>query len=269
MLIFLIAHRTKEEVLMIQLVDLSGKTIVIAGASSGIGKQTAITLSKLGARLVLIARREEELIDTVKELDGHDHGYYVSDLSEVESISELVKTIVSDWGKIDGLVYAAGVGTSAPLKQLTPERVQSVFDINYFGFIEIVRQFSRKGRYNEGMRIVGISSIAAFCGDMAHTAYSASKAAMDATVRCIAKELAPKSICLNTVAPAMTRTRMYENFIARYGEDSASNDYILKRQYLGIAEMQDIANAIAFLISPAARFITGICLPVDGGYTTS
>ena len=169
---------------------------------------------------------------------------------------------------MDGLVYSAGLGTAIPLMQSKPERVQDTFNVNFFGFFEVVRQISRKGRFNPGMRIVGVSSCASLCGEKTKAIYSSSKAAMDSAVRCMAKELAEKKICINTVAPAMTATELYSYYVAKYGEDSETNKELLNRQYLGIAQPQDIANAIAFLISPAARFITGITMPVDGGYTT-
>ena len=253
---------------MVNLIDLSNKKIIITGASSGIGKQVAITLSRVGAKVVLIARREDKLQETLQSLEGEGHSYYCADLSVVEDIELLVKKIVAEQGALDGLVYAAGVGTSLPLMQFKPEKVQKVFDINFFGFMEMVRQVCRKGRFNAGMRIVGISSIASFRGDKSHTAYSASKSAMDSAVRCIAREVADKGICVNTVAPAMTATEMYEKYLEKYGEDSGSNEDLLKRQYLGIAKTEDVANAVAFLLSPAARFITGITLPVDGGMTS-
>lgn len=250
------------------LIDLTDRTVLIAGASSGIGKQIAITLSGLGAKLVLVARREEKLQETLQMLEGRGHAYYCADLSVVSAIEPLIKQIVAECGRLDGLVYAAGVTASRPLAQSNPERVQAAFDINFFGFLETVRQVCRNGRFNQGMRIVGISSIASLKGDKAHTVYSASKAAMDAAVRCIAREVADKGICINTVAPAMTATEMYERFIEKYGEESQSTQELFQRQYLGVAKTEDVANTVAFLISPAARFITGITLPVDGGLTT-
>lgn len=254
---------------MYNLVDLTDRRIIVAGASSGIGRKTAVTLSRLGAKLVLIARREELLQKVLHELDGDGHSYYVADLSDIESLDELVKKIVSEQGKMDGLVYAAGVNTSLPLNSFKPDKVMDVFKINFFSFVELVRQLCRRGRFNEGMRIVGISSVASIRGDKSHMAYSSSKAAMDSAVRCIAKEVADKGICINTVAPAMTKTEMYSQYVNDYGEESGSNQDLLKRQYLGLAETEDIANVIAFLLSPAARFITGLTLPVDGGLITN
>ena len=144
-----------------------------------------------------------------------------------------------------------------------------MFDINFFGFYEIVRQICKKGRFNEGMRIVGISSTAATIGNKTQSVYSASKAAMDGAVRSIAREVADKKICINTVAPGMTATDMYANYLNKNGEVSDANQKLLRRQYLGIANTTDIANAIAYLISPAARFITGTSLLVDGGAASS
>lgn len=253
---------------MYDFLKLGGRKIIIAGASSGIGKKTAVILSRLGAQLILIARREDKLKETISELEGSNHSYYVADLSQISTVDGLVRQIVSEQGKADGLVYAAGVNTSVPLNMFSPEKIEEVFRINYFAFMEFVRQLCRKGRYNEGLRIVGISSVAASRGDKAHLAYSGSKAAMDASVRCIAREVAAKGICINTVAPAMTKTEMYENYKNDYGEESGSNNELLKRQYLGLAETEDVANAIAFLLSPAARMMTGLTLPVDGGLTT-
>ncbi len=253
---------------MTQLIDLSERTVLVTGASSGIGKQIAITLSALGAKLVLVARREEKLQETLQMLEGAGHAYYCADLSVVSEIEPLIKQIVAERGRLDGLVYAAGISAARPLAQFNPERVQATFDINLFGFLETVRQACRNGRFNKGLRIVGISSTASIRGNKAQTIYAASKAAMDAAVRCIARELADKGICINTVAPAMTATEMYDRFVEKYGEESQSFQELFQRQYLGVAKTEDVANAVAFLISPAARFITGITLPVDGGLTT-
>lgn len=250
-------------------VNLTEKKIVVAGASSGIGRETALLLNQLGASVILIARREDKLKEVIENMQGNGNAYYTADLGDLDAIEPLFKRIVSEQGKLDGMVYCAGISMSVSLQMFKPEKLQRIFNINFFAFIECVRQICRKGRFNEGMRIVGISSIASMKGNKAHLGYSASKAAMDSAVRCIAKEVADKGICVNTVAPAMTETDMYKSYLSHYGEDSDSNKELLSRQYLGIAKTNDIANAVAFLLSSQARFITGITLPVDGGMTTT
>lgn len=247
--------------------DFKNKTIVVTGGSSGIGRQTAITLSEFGAKVVLIARSEERLKAVLGELSGEGHAFYCADLGDVNAIEPIIKHIIDDCGAIDGLVYAAGIDISLPIQLFKPEKVQEVFAVNYFGFIETIRQVCKKNRYNPGMRIVGVSSIAAKCGDKTHTAYSASKAAMDASVRCLAKELADKGISINTIAPAMTDTNIYRDFCSKHGEEAKQE--LIKRQYLGIGSVADVANAIMFLLSSGAKFMTGSTMIYDGGFTSN
>lgn len=254
---------------MKNLIDLTDKRIIVAGASSGLGKQTAITLSEAGAKVILIARREELLREVMDLLDGEGHSFYCADLSDIDGIPALIKQIVEEQGKLDGFVYSVGVSRTMPLKLASPDKVKGMFDVNLFPFFEMVRQITKKGRYNEGLRIVGISSIASVRGNKAQELYAMTKAAMDAAVRCLANELAEKGVCLNTVAPSMIATDMYKKYLTNFGAESEANQDMLKRQYLGLGKPEDVANAVAFLISPAARFITGVMLPVDGGRTAS
>lgn len=244
---------------------LSGKKIIVTGASSGIGRQTAIALSREGAKVVLIARREEKLQEVVSELEGDGHSYYVADLSVLDAIADLFKQIYDQHGKMDGMVYAAGIGHNIPLMQLKPDILKRLFDINFFGFVECTRQICRKGRFNEGMRIVGISSIASFIGEKSHIAYAASKSAMNTAIKGMAHEVAAKGICINAVAPGWVDTEMY-SYVEKATFDLNSS---WDRQYMGLIKKEDVANAILFLISPAAHYITGVTLPVDGGYTSA
>lgn len=254
---------------MVDFINFKGRKILVLGASSGIGKQTALSLDEIGADVIMVARREDKLQEVLTKMSGANNSYYIADLSDLDGIEVIIKKIVEEQGKLDGVVYCAGISMSLPLQMFKPEKLQRIFNINFFAFIETLRQVTKKGRYNEGMRIVGISSIASFKGNKAHLGYCATKAAMDASIRCIAKEVAEKGICINTVAPAMTATEMYESYLNHYGEDSESNKELLSRQYLGIAQTTDVADAIIYLLSSRARFITGITMPVDGGMTTT
>ena len=247
---------------------LRGKRILVIGASSGIGAQTAVTLSERGANVLLAARREDKLQEVMGRLAPGEHTYFTLDVNEIDSIGEKLRLAVHESGRLDGMVYAAGIGLELPLRDWSYKKALPLFQTNYFGFLESVRQASKKGRYNDGMHIVAISSVSSIVGESAHTVYAATKAAMDASIRCMAKELADKSICINSVAPAKIETQMYYDSLELIGGDSEAQRKTLNRQYLGIGRPADVANAVCFLLSPESGFITGITLPVDGGYTS-
>lgn len=253
---------------MVNLMDLTDKRIIVTGASSGIGRATSILLSKLGATLIMIARSEEKLKETLANLDGKDHKYYCYDLKDLEGIESLIKMIVSENGAVDGFVHSAGIGNTRPFKMMKPEFLREVMEINFNSFVEIARCITKKNYFNENTSIVGISSIASVQGNQSKTAYCASKAAMDAAIRCMAKELAPKKIRVNSVMPGLIKTDIYEAFLDR-SVDSQDAKNVMARQYLGLGEPIDVANMIAYLLSDAAKFITGTSIPIDGGRLSS
>lgn len=232
---------------MYPLIDLTGKRIVVVGASQGIGRQTAITLSEGGAKCAIVARNEAKLLETISLMEGEGHCCYVLDVSQNENIEACAKQIVAEFGPVDGLVYAAGVTNDRALNMLKPAVVDDTIHTNLGGFLEFTRCLTKKKAFNPGMRIVGIASTAALRGGRAQTIYSATKAGMLGAVRCLANELAEKEICVNCVAPSMIRTAMYDKWV----QDNGGNEAELskekqKRQYLGIGETTDVANAIAF-----------------------
>lgn len=249
--------------------DLKGKKILIAGASSGIGEACAKYLASCGAVVYISARREDELKRVLLELDGENHKYFVFDYSDTNKIEGFVKGIVAENGVLDGMVFSVGVASSRPLKTIKPEYMQQIMNVNFFSFLELARCFTMRNIYNpEKSSIVAISSISALFGNQSKTAYSASKAAIDASVRCIAKEFHSKNIRANVVNPGWVKTEIYANQIANVG-DSADFQDILKRQYLGLIEPIDIAKAVAFLLSDASHFMTGLSVPIDGGRVSS
>lgn len=253
---------------MADFTKMEGKHVLITGGTSGIGRQTAIMLSELGARVSIIGRREEALRETMSMLKGEGHSFHVADLSQIEALEELVVGIVKETGPFDGYVHSAGVVKNLPVMNYKYERLHSIMLVNFYSYFEIVRILSKKGRFNPGMSIVGVSSIAATHGASAQAAYGASKAAMDGATRCLAKELSEKGIRLNTVQPAATETAMYAEYMALKAsmKDTQTVMQANPRQYLGMNAPSDVANAIIFLLSPASRKITGVALPVDGGY---
>lgn len=255
---------------MYPLIDLTGRHIIITGASRGIGRETAILFSKLDAKLTLIARNEEGLNETLGLLEGEGHTHRAFDLSNLEGIDSLTKDITSELGPADGLAYCAGITNDRPFHMVKPDSLEAVLRVNLKAFIETVRCLSRKGRFNPGFRIAAVSSIASLVGKEAHLSYSVSKAGINEAVRCMARELSDKGICVNAVLPGMIDTDMYRKYLDdNGGADSPVNKALLRRQYLGIGRPLDVAMALAFLISPAAKYITGISMPVDGGFTSN
>lgn len=250
---------------MINPMDLSGKHILVTGASQGIGRATAIHISKLGAKVSLIARNEEKLKETLDMLEGDGHTVDSFDLKQVEGIEGLVAQIITKSGALNGLVHSAGIATMRPLKMTKSDFLHDMMLINFYAFVELVRCASKKKNYLAGASFIGMSSAESQVGDKSKTAYCASKAAMDAATKCMAKELEPKGIRVNTVVGGFIKTDMYNMYIEKAGED-AFDSHVLGRQYLGMGEPIDIANAIAYLLSDASKFITGTGFIVDGGY---
>lgn len=249
-------------------IQMEGKHILVSGGTSGIGQQTVITLSYLGARVAVVGRREDKLQETLSRMAGEGHSIHAIDMSDLNGLEAKIKEIVDQTGKFDGYVHCAGIVNNLPVKNYTPERLDQIMKTNFYSYFEVARILSKKGRFNEGMSIVGVSSIAATHGAAAQAAYGASKAAMDGAMRCLAKELGEKGIRFNTVQPAATATAMYTEYMQLKAtmKDTEMKIQANPRQYLGMNEPADVANAIIFLLSPASRKITGVTLPVDGGF---
>lgn len=245
--------------------SLEGKNILITGASSGIGRQCAISCSQMGATVVLVARNEERLIETLEQMVGEEHIYRIFDLEDIDNISVLIEGIVTNIGKIDGFIHAAGIEKTSPVKLLTPNDYERIFKVNSLSAFEFVHQFSNKKYFNDGGHIVLISSIAAVIGRGGISAYAASKGAMISAVRSMAIEFAKKRICVNCVSPGTVLTPLMQNFLSTLSE----KDYQKRIDgfLLGLGETEDVANACVYLLSDASRWVTGQNLIVDGGYT--
>ena len=243
--------------------NFEGKNILIDGSGRGIGKATAQLLAKLGARIILLDMKQQELEDTRKSLEGRNHIAIAFDLSNLDQIADVIKKAVSEVGRIDGYVHCVGIRSYQPLKVLDYASLQKVMNINFVSFVEITRQLMRRGNYNDGMNIVAISSVSSKNGGAGVTAYAASKAAIDGAIRSMAPELARKGVRINSVMPGQTHTEAYDEILG------GSEDPILKRQYLGLSEAKDIASVVVFLLSNASKTITGAAIPADGGYLTA
>lgn len=246
--------------------NLTGKKILVTGASSGIGRATCIQLSRLGAQVILVARNEEKLNVTLKKMENNTHFIFSFDLKNITGIEPLMKNVLKESGPLDGLVHCAGVAPMRPLNMTTYNFINDVFLINVFAFIELSRIFSKKGNFNPNASIIAISSIASQVGDKTKTAYGASKGALDSAIKTMSIELSDKKIRVNTIIPAFVDTEMLEGYIISAGADT--KDKILADQYAGIIPAEDIGNAVAYFLSDASRYITGTNFIIDAGATS-
>lgn len=245
--------------------DLSGKTILVTGASTGIGQQVAIILDTLGANLVLHASKIENLSDTKALLNGGSHLYFEADFSVPTSLEAVVGKEIPDNIRLDGFVNCVGIRSRRPINTLKPDHLINVLQTNFVSFVEMVRLITRKNAYNPGLSIVSISSVSSQVGGSGITAYAASKAAVDAASRCLSKELAKKQVRINTVVSGQINTSAYQEMMIA---NPMATDGVLDRQFLGLGEPSDVANVVVFLLSNLSRFISGATLPADGGFLT-
>ena len=251
---------------MINPMDLTSKKIIVTGAGSGIGRATSIVLSKLGALLVLLDIKEKGLADTIDLLDNKDqHRSFLIDLSHTDEIEPLIKRIINQNGTFNGFVHCAGIAPMRPFLMTKTENIERVMQVNFYSFVEIVRVLTKtRNGFLNGGSIVAMSSTGSIHGKPTKIAYSASKASIDAAIRCMTVELKEKKIRINSVMPSWVRTQMFDSFMADY-PDSQDVREIQEKQYLGVSDPYEVANTIAFLLSDATKTITGTTILMDGG----
>ena len=246
--------------------SLEGKTIVVTGASSGIGQQVAIACSQMGAKVALIGRNVERLEETKSQLVGARHLVLSYDLTDLEHHKDLVAGIVAKMGVIDGLVNCAGISTTLPFKLMTPEKLDEFFKTNVYATIELTRQvLNIKNVNKQGASVIFFASVMGCVGENAKSLYSLTKGALISGCRSLAIEYAPKKIRINVVSPGVVETAINRN--QPYLADPERRKYTESLHPLGIGTTEDIANACVYLLSDASRWVTGQNLVVDGGYT--
>lgn len=239
--------------------DLTGKKYIVTGGSSGIGKATCQYLAELGAIVIMVARNEENLQRCIKELEGRNHKYYLYDFNDVVGIENLIKKIVEDNGKLDGLVHSAGICVFMPLKNTTYQHAMETLQPNLFAFMELLRVFSLK-KYNTGSgSVVGISSYEVAAGLAGLAAYAASKGGIEPLVKVAAKELRMKSIRVNCIQPGWVKTDIMNRYL-----ENVNNDEKALAKTAGAIEPEEVARVIAFLLSDISSGINGATIPVMG-----
>lgn len=244
---------------------LAGRTILITGASSGIGRETALLISQLGGRLILIGRNEVQLAETAIQLEGNGHRVEIFDLYSIENIPRLLKRIAMSSGPLHGIVHSAGMHTFQPLRILSLSSVEQLMRINVEAGIGLAKGFVQRGVCEAGGSIVFVSSIAGLIGQSGIVGYAASKGAVVALTRALAVELSREQVRVNCVAPGLVMTKMGEELLNRLTAEQQAA--LREKHLLGFGTARDVSYAIAFLLADVARWITGIVLTVDGGYT--
>ena len=244
---------------------LEDKHILITGASSGIGRQCAISCSKMGAKVILIDRDSINLEETIRMLAGEGHENVSQDITQYDAIESIISSVVSRHGKIHGFIHSAGIEMTLPLKMLDHKKIEQVFSVNVIAGLEFSKILSKKKYIAENASFVFISSIMAILGQSGKVAYCASKGAISAASKAMALELAGKNIRVNSILPGMVKSEMSIKLLESLSSEARDN--IEKMHPLGIGGVEDVANACIFLLSDASKWVTGSNLIVDGGYS--
>ena len=251
---------------MQHLFDLKNKTVFISGASSGIGKSTAIICSQLGADCILVGRNEERLKETFESLKDGNHCWITLDITKHTEFKGLVEDAVSKTGRISGFIHAAGIEVIFPFEDGTPGHYEKIFAVNVIAGFELAKYIVKKKNFNaDGGSLVFISSVMGSVGSPAKAAYCSSKGAITGGVKALALELASRRIRVNSISPALVNTGRTKILLAEINAEEKNE--IMKLHPLGIGKPEDVAYSCAFLLSDTARWITGIDLKIDGGYT--
>ena len=238
--------------------SLVGKTVLVTGASSGIGQATAIECSKMGAKVVITGRNEDRLNETFSQLEGEGHQIIVADLNTQDDID----TLVDACPVLDGLVNNAGRGKSKPVNFLKLEDLQDVYQTNLFGVALLTKGLLKKKKLGKGASIVFTSSISSYMTAAGLSIYASSKAAVCGYMRTCAIELGVKGIRSNAVLPGMVETKLINS--GTYTDEDKQKD--LNLYPLGrYGRPTDIAHGIIYLLSDASAWVTGLELVIDGG----
>ena len=238
--------------------DLTGKTILVTGASSGIGKQTCISIANMGGKIIASGRNEERLKETMTMLPENNHKMFKADLTKTSEIEELVNKL----DEINGVVHCAGIVKLLPMKFYTKEYLREFNEINYEAPVLLTKTLHKKRKILNNSSIIFISSIMSQVGKIGQGLYAGTKGALVAITKVFALELAAKNIRVNCISPGLVKTPLIDD-LTTFKKEIEEN---IKLHPLGLGTPEDVANACVYLLSDASKWITGTNLIIDGGY---
>lgn len=241
--------------------SLEGKTILITGAASGIGRATAIQCAGMGAKVILVDLNESGLKETSTLISREDTEYHALDLTDLDKLTEMVSSLP----KLDGVASNAGIVLSLLAKFSEAKDMERIFKINTFSHINLVQQLIAQKRLNKGASIVFTSSMSGvYCGLAGGSLYGATKSAILGYTKALAIELAPRGIRVNTIHPGMIETPLtHGTALSKELLEEDAKNYPLGRY----GKPEEIAYSIVYLLSDATAWMTGSQLLIDGGYS--
>jgi NAD(P)-dependent dehydrogenase (short-subunit alcohol dehydrogenase family) len=239
---------------------LHNKTILVTGASSGIGKQVAISIAQMGATVILTGRNKERLNTTLSLLDKGNHKIISADLLNIKEREFLIEEIP----QLDGIVNSAGVVKPFPIKFISQEKIDETLNINYEIPLLLMSGITKNKKLNKNASVVFLSSISGQHPHKGGVLYASSKAAIEALSKVFALENYHLGIRSNCISPAMVKTEMYAE--AEKGMSKESMDEHVNQYPLGVGSPEDVANTVVFLLSEASKWVTGINITLDGGF---
>ena len=238
--------------------DLTGKFILVTGASSGIGRGISVSLAQEGATLILFGRNKKKLEETLMLLPGSEHVVFVADLTDNQALIEVSNRVPS----LDGLVHSAGIIKRSPLKFMSKESFQNLLDINVVSGSELLRYLNKEGKIKRGASIVLISSVGSDYASLGNIMYMSTKGAVNSMIKGLAFELARKQIRVNGIQPGLVITNLTKQINSKELEIQLRN-YPLGR----FGNPEDIGAACVYLLSNASDWMTGSLIKLDGGLT--
>ncbi len=244
--------------------SLAGKTVLVTGATSGIGEATALYAAKLGARVIAHGRNETRLQSLLDRLPGEGHKGALFDLSQTDAITAWLKGLCAEVGPLDGLAHCAGIQATKPLQAASPAFVAEALSTNLASAFMLAQAFRLKACHTSPASLVLVSSSAALRTAPGNSVYAATKGGIIAATKSLGVELVRDGVRVNCVAPAMVDTPMSDKFRQTLSEENFQR--VVAMHPLGLGQPDDVAGAICFLLAGTGRWITGSTLTVDGGF---